>query len=87
MNGTVAEKVETIKVFGNEYKLIEIEAPEFEIDYSPYEARVHYHFTSSQLADHWVHIRPKNATAFQIRYSERTPVRFYHAIEIPGAVR
>jgi len=83
VNRSLAERVKVIQMYANEYKVIEIGKEGFYIDYTSYESRVPMFFSTSELADPWVRLRPKMASAFQIRFSEHTPRRFYHALEVP----
>lgn len=83
INLGLAQKVKAIHIYANEYKLTEIGADGFYIDSSSFEPRVPLFFTDRELADPWVRLRPKKASAFHIRFSEQTPKRFFHAAEVP----
>ncbi len=85
LNRSLAEKVKAIHIYGNEYKLADIGADGFHIDYSSVESRVPYLFSALELADPWVRLRPKMASAFHIRFSDQTPKRFFHAVEVPDS--
>jgi hypothetical protein len=87
LNRGLAEKVRAIQIYANEYKLTEIGADEFYIDSSSFAPRVPLFFTDRELADPWVRLRPKKASAFHIRFSEQTPKRFFHAAEVPDPVQ
>jgi hypothetical protein len=82
LNKRLAEKVNFIRVFANEYKLADITKDRFYIDETPWDTKLPFIFSADELADPWVRLRPKNASAFRIDFSEQTPRRFYDAIEI-----
>lgn len=82
MNHTMAERIKTIHVYANEYKLAEISAAGFWIDQSAFGSAIPLPFNDSELADSWVRLRPREASVFRVRFSEETPKRFFHAREI-----
>jgi hypothetical protein len=81
-NRALAEKIERIRVYGNEYLLTDI-TREFRIDDSPWESPVPYMFSPGELADPWVRLRPKAESRFTIRFSNMTPRRFFESEELP----
>lgn len=85
VNRGLAEKVKAIHIYANEYKLTDIGAEGFDIDNSSFETDLPYFFSAQELSDPWVRLRPKMASAFHIRFSEQTPKRFFHAVEVPDS--
>lgn len=78
LNKSLAEKLHSIQVFANGYKLVDIGPDDFLIDGSPHKRTVPDAFTSDELADPWVRIRPANHTsAFQFRFTSTTPRRMF----------
>jgi hypothetical protein len=72
-----AEKIVNIQVFADAYKLAEYGEGRFWADSSPHDVKTGLVFTDEELADPWVRIRPKRQSAFDFRFSEETPTRFY----------
>lgn len=75
MNESLARKLKTVHVFANEYKLMEISEKDLQIDTTAFEPNVPVVFTSDELADPWVRIRPNMSSTFHLRFSEETPQR------------
>jgi hypothetical protein len=82
MNGSVAERVQSIKIYANEYLLGYYGTEDFKIDRSSFDTSVPVEFTSQELEDPWVRLRPAVYSAFQIRFSEVTPARFYKPTDV-----
>ena len=82
VNRSLAEKIKAIHIYANAYKLTEIETDGFIIDNSAFETSVKLFLSAQELADPWVRLRPKVASAFPLRFSEQTPKRFFHATEV-----
>jgi hypothetical protein len=78
LNRSLAEKLHSIQVFANGYKLADIGPDDFTIDASPYASTVPDGFTPDELADPWVRIRPSAVSSvFQLRFTSTTPRRMY----------
>lgn len=77
LNATLAEKIKCIHIFANEYKLLEIPRSEFEIDETPFEAKIPVDFTECELSDAWVRIRPTGLSSFRFSFSDQTPQRTF----------
>ena len=78
LDQSLAEKLHSIQVYANGYKLAEIGPDEFIIDRSPFKATVPDGFTPDELADPWVRIRPAHiASTFHLRFTSTTPRRMY----------
>ena len=77
VNKSLAEKIKTIHLYSNGYKLQEINRSEFEIDESKCDPNFPVIFTEGELSDPWVRVRPKKASAFNIRFFEETPKRMF----------
>ena len=78
LNESLAEKVRGIHLFGGGYKIMQVIGDALEIDRSPFEPEIPVEFTSSELTDPWVRIRPKRASVFRISFFEQTPMRMYN---------
>ncbi|QOJ20765.1 MAG: hypothetical protein HRU77_08690 [Gammaproteobacteria bacterium] len=76
-NKSLAEKIKAIHVYSNGYKLKEIGNGEFYVDREQTNPRLPIVFSEGELADPWVRIRPKTASAFHLRFFEETPVRMF----------
>jgi hypothetical protein len=78
LNQSLAEKLHSIQVFANGYKLAVIGPNDFAIDRSSFEDPVPESFTLDELADPWVRIRPTEmSSAFRLRFASTTPRRMY----------
>jgi hypothetical protein len=82
LNRTLAEKLKAIKLYANEYKLMEISAEGFRFEDSSVDPTVPLSFSDEELADRWVILRPQGASCFLVHFSEQTPKRFFHADEV-----
>lgn len=83
LNKTLAEKVRAIHIFSDGYKIKEIGPDELTIDTTDFEPHFPVVFTSQELVDPWVRIRPSDiASAFHIQFFEQTPKRMF----VPGQV-
>ena len=58
LNRSLADKLHSVQVFANGYKLSDIRPSDFLVDYSPFTAELSGSFTDKELADPWVRIRP-----------------------------
>jgi hypothetical protein len=88
LNKSLSEKLDSIQVFANGYKLADIGLDEFEIDTSPIESTIPGAFTPEELGDSWVRIRPARrflASTFHLRFTPTTPSRMYTYTEIRHA--
>jgi hypothetical protein len=78
LNRSLAEKLQSIQVFANGYKLSDIRNDDFLIDYSPFATEIPSKFTSKELTDPWVRIRPTDwASTFRLMFTSTTPKRMY----------
>jgi len=77
VNKSLAEKIKTIHVYSNGYKLQEISSSEFYIDESECDPHFPVVFTEDEINDPWVRVRPNKASAFDIRFFEETPQRMF----------
>jgi hypothetical protein len=78
LNQSLAEKLQSIEVFANGYKLAHISRDDFEIDLSRHEGTMPGAFTQDELADPWVRIRPSNfSSAFKLYFATTTPKRMF----------
>ena len=77
LNQSLAEKLYSIEVFANGYKLADIGPEDFMIDRSPFSSAVPT-FTPDELADPWVRIRPAiMSSTFNLMFTSTTPRRLY----------
>jgi len=86
LNRRLAEKVRTVRIYANEYKVAEISGQEFLIDHTAFEPQAPLFFNVDELADPWVRLRPQIASTFHLRFSEQTPRRFINANEVTGTL-
>ena len=78
LNLSLAEKLHSVEVFANGYKLANIGPKDFQIDHSSIEPIVSKFFATEELVDPWVRIRPSDGTStFHLRFSSTTPKRLY----------
>jgi len=85
LNRSLAEKVSSVQIYANEYKLKEIRRDGFRIENEFRGKRgVSLVFTSEELADAWVTLGPLNESFFHIRFSDQTPKRSLSAEEVTG---
>ena len=82
VNRALAERVRTIHIYADAYKLAEISADGFWVDEATFDPKIPLIFTDAELADPWVTLRPRDASAFGVRFSEHTPKRIFSASEI-----
>jgi hypothetical protein len=75
-NRSLAEKLKTIHVSGNEYKLAEFSSERIRIDEPNSLAYFPYRFTRQELSDPWVRIM-SGASPFGLSFSDFTPLRMY----------
>ena len=83
LNRSLADKVNSIQIYANEYKLKEIRRDGFRVE-NDFRGKkgVSLVFSDEELADAWVTLAPPDASTFRIRFSEQTPKRFLSAEEV-----
>lgn len=78
LNRSLAEKLHSIEVFANGYKLAHIGPDDFQVDTSQFGVRVPAAFTTHELADPWIRVRPsKLESVFRLRFRSTTPRRMF----------
>ncbi len=78
LNKSFASKVHRIEVFANGYKLHEVVRGSFHIDEDPNDVNIPLDFSSDELSDRWVIIRPNTPiTAFHLSFFDVTPQRMF----------
>jgi len=88
LNQSLAEKLHSIQVFANEYKLADIGPDDFIVDASSFKSTVPDAFTPDELADPWVRIRPAGmSSTFRLTFTATTPRRIYGHHEMRDAPR
>jgi hypothetical protein len=83
LNRSLADKLKAVQVYGNEYKLAEYSREIMRIDRAVGNFEIPLFFAEEELADEWVRVM-HDLSPFRVSFSERTPLRVYPAIEIPG---
>ncbi len=84
LNLSLAEKLQSIEVFANGYKLVHIGQDNFLVDRSQFKSPLPDVFTPDELADPWVRIRPSNgSSAFHLPFMSATPRRMFGHEEVP----
>jgi hypothetical protein len=77
-NKSLAEKVKAIHIYSNGYKIQETGPEDLKIDVEEFEPAIPVEFTTKELEDPWVRIRPSEmSSAFHIRFFEQTPKRMF----------
>jgi hypothetical protein len=78
LNKSLAQKLKTIHVVADGYKLDEFGTESFRIDETQFDPSVPVEFSSEELADPWVRIRPSGIeSCFTIKFSEWPPRRLF----------
>jgi hypothetical protein len=84
VNLSLAEKIDVIEVVANGYKLAHIGPQDFIIDQSRFESEGDQAFSTEELADSWVRIRPAEmSSTFHLRFTSNTPQRLFGHQETP----
>lgn len=86
VNKSLADKIIAIHIFSNGYKLQEITKSKFSIDTTTFSPKIPANFTDDELNDVWVRIRPINASAFRMSFSDQTPKRMFISRQIPNSL-
>ncbi|WP_271299652.1 hypothetical protein [Sphingomonas sp. CV7422] len=78
VNGELADKIHSIQVFANGYKLADFGPSDFRIDRSRCGESMPTKFSDAEMADPWVRLRPTSMnSAYRFRFGEVTPKRTY----------
>jgi hypothetical protein len=86
LNQSLADKVQSMEVFANSYKIADIGPEDFQVDRSQFNATVPGAFTAEELVDPWVRIRPSGfSSAFHLHFEATTPRRMVGHEEISGS--
>lgn len=87
LNKSLAEKIKTIHIYSDGYKIQEICSDDFSIDSSEFEPNIPAHFSDEELGDPWVRIRPSNlSSAFHIDFFEKTPKRMFMPEQVENSL-
>lgn len=86
LNKSLAEKVKAIHIYSNGYKLQEIDKSKFSIDTTTFAPKIPASFSDDELNDVWVRIRPINASAFRMSFSDQTPKRMFISRQTPNSL-
>ena len=88
LNKSLAEKIKAIHLYSNDYKIQEIKTEDFRIDETRFEAWIPVKFTSEELEDSWVRIRPSDMlSAFQIQFFDKTPKRIFIPKQVENSLK
>ena len=88
LNHSLAEKLRSVQIFANGYKLLDIREGDFLIDSSPLVAELPDSFSAKELTDPWVRIRPSaGASTFHLMFTSTTPRRMYDPEEMRDSTR
>lgn len=83
LNLTLAEKLHSIEVFANGYKLADIGPEDFLIDREDFSLPLSEYFSPEELRDPWVRIRPSSlASTFHLGFTSQTPRRMFEHTEM-----
>lgn len=77
LNDSLARKIRNVRVFANDYKLLDVSREDIHIDDQPFEPIIPVEFSEHELTDRWVRIRPVMSSAFHLRFSRETPRRIF----------
>lgn len=77
VNRSLANRVKTIHIICNGYKLLEVSVETFYVDETDFEPGIPAEFESAELNDRWVRIRPKGSSAFRLSFSDEVPQRMF----------
>lgn len=77
LNNSLAEKVRAIRIYANGYDIKEICAGEFKVDTTKFTPDIPVPFSSEELEDPWVRIRPSDKSCFNIEFFTQTPKRMF----------
>lgn len=86
LNKTMAEKVKSIHIYSNGYKLQEIKSDNIRIDKSSVEPDFPVAFSKDELEDQWVRIRPQDASAYNMHFFENTPKRLFTPSQVENSL-
>lgn len=88
VNRSLAERLSTIHIYANGYKLRAIGRDDFLIDRSDFDlGKPPIEFGQQELRDPWVRIRPSTyASAFEISFEEYTPRRLFFSKPIQDSL-
>lgn len=78
LNKSLAEKLDSIRIFANGYMLYDSDKKGFGIDNSKFELDLGEVFSEDELSDPWVRIRPAEpSSAFNLSFVDNVPVRMF----------
>ncbi|MCF6226668.1 MAG: hypothetical protein L3J22_10275 [Xanthomonadales bacterium] len=88
VNKSLASKIKAIHIYSNGYKLKEISHSDLKTDKTEFEPNIPVEFSSNELKDPWVRIRPSHiASAFHIRFFEETPKRMFIPEQVENSLK
>ena len=87
INKSLAEKVKSINIYSNGYKLKEINKEDLSIDTSEIDFKIPVDFSDEELSDPWVRIRPQKSSMFEIRFYDETPKRIFTSSQVKNSLQ
>lgn len=83
LNKSLAEKLESIRIYANGYMLLDLKKTSFGIDDSEFDLELDGAFSEDELSDPWVRIRPTEfCSAFNLSFTENVPVRMFKSKKV-----
>lgn len=86
LNESLAEKIKSIHIYSNGYKLQEIPQSELNIDTTAVEPNFPAIFDDVELKDQWVAIRSNRSSFFHMRFSDSTPKRLFVPSQVESSL-
>lgn len=86
LSKSLANKVNRISVYASGYVLLDLGKDAFQIDRSAFDAGFDGLFSTDELNDPWIRIRPSNpSSSFCLRFSDDVPVRLFKSKQVTDA--
>lgn len=86
LNKSLAEKVKSIHIYSNGYKLQEINQGDICIDTTSIEPGFPVFFSKEELEDQWVRVRPQGSSTYHMRFFETTPKRLFTPSQVENSL-
>lgn len=87
LNKSLAEKIKSIHIYSDGYKIQEINLEEFEIDNTKFEFDLPIEFSNIELKDPWVRLRPSGfSSTFTINFFDKTPKRMHSPEQVENSL-
>ena len=87
LNEKLAEKLDSIQIFANGYMLLELGKSAFKIDNTTFGFDLDKAFSTDELSDPWVRIRPADfSSTFRLSFLDNVPLRMFKSKKITSEV-